>query len=174
MQFDELETNRLYLTNISSSDLDFIYNQFSDDFINKYLFDAEPVKNKEEAQEIINFYTMPEPRNQHRWIMVLKGSNAKIGTCGFHCIDNNEKSAEIGYDLLEEFNGKGFMHEALTAIIDYAKNRLNIETIEAHVYKDNGGSLKLLEKIGFEYTGVLYLEFGGEKYKHHILYKTIH
>ena len=87
MQFEELETKRLNLVNISNNDCNFIYEEFSNDFINKHLFDAEPVKNKSEAQEIIDFYTVPEPRDRHRWILVLKENNNKIGTCGFHGIN---------------------------------------------------------------------------------------
>lgn len=38
----------------------------------------------EQAQKWIDFYLESEPRNQHRWIMVLKENSEKIGTCGFH------------------------------------------------------------------------------------------
>lgn len=68
MLFKNLETERLYLKNIDISDRDFIYSQFSDDIVNRYLFDAEPLTDIEGADEIIAFYIQPEPRFQHRWI----------------------------------------------------------------------------------------------------------
>ncbi|MCL2774858.1 MAG: hypothetical protein FWD71_16150 [Oscillospiraceae bacterium] len=43
MLFNELETNRLSLKNISLNDREFIYKQFSDDITNRYLFDEEPL-----------------------------------------------------------------------------------------------------------------------------------
>lgn len=76
----ELETDRLMLKNISSEDRIFIFNQFSNDKINRYLFDAEPLVNLQGADEIINFYIQPEPRSQHHWILVKKDDGVKIGT----------------------------------------------------------------------------------------------
>ncbi|WP_346928739.1 hypothetical protein [Clostridium sp.] len=70
MLFNELETERLFLNNINIDDKDFIFSQFSDDVVNKYLFDAEPVTDMQGADETITFYIEPEPRLQHRWIIL--------------------------------------------------------------------------------------------------------
>lgn len=43
MFFCNLETERLILKNIAQEDRNFIFSQFSDDVVNKYLFDAEPL-----------------------------------------------------------------------------------------------------------------------------------
>ena len=83
--FKELETERLWLKNICYEDVEFIFEQFSNDDINRYLYDAEPMKELSEAQELIDFYTVSEKRNQHRWILVRKSDGVKLGTCGFHC-----------------------------------------------------------------------------------------
>ncbi|WP_346935616.1 hypothetical protein [Clostridium sp.] len=56
MLFNELETERLFHKNINIDDKDFIFSQFSDDVVNKYLFDAEPVTDMQGANEIITFY----------------------------------------------------------------------------------------------------------------------
>ena len=173
MHFEELETRRLKLLNISNNDCDFIYNEFSNEFINRYLFDVEPVKNKSEAQEIIDFYTVPEPRNRHRWILVLKNGNIKIGTCGFHCINYDDKTLEIGYDLLEEYNGNGYMVEALIAAIDYAIIKFDIKTMEGRVYIENENSIKLLEKLEFTNEGEVFENFMGKEYKHYIFKRRI-
>jgi len=70
MLFKGLETDRLILKNISPEDNEFIYTLFSNDQLNKYLFDAEPLANIQEVNEIIGFYTQEEPREQHRWVLV--------------------------------------------------------------------------------------------------------
>ena len=62
MLFHEIETERLRLKNISFEDREFMSKQFSDDSVNKYLFDAEPLNNLKEADELIDFYLQPEPR----------------------------------------------------------------------------------------------------------------
>lgn len=65
MLFKNIETKRLILKNISTDDREFIFNQFSNDMVNRYLFDAEPLINIEDADELINFYIQPKPRLQY-------------------------------------------------------------------------------------------------------------
>ena len=70
MLFKNIETKRLILKNISTDDREFIFNQFSNDMVNRYLFDAEPLINIEDADELINFYIQPEPRLQKGILIV--------------------------------------------------------------------------------------------------------
>ena len=67
--FKEIQTERLWLKNICYEDIEFIFEQFSNDDINRYLYDAEPMKELSEAQELIDFYTVSELKSQHRWII---------------------------------------------------------------------------------------------------------
>ncbi len=166
--FRPLETERLILKSIGSDDRAFILDMFSDDAVNKYLFDAEPLQNLEEADEIIDFYIQPEPRNQHRWIIIRKEDNLKIGTCGFHCWDTNLSKVEIGYDLKKVFHGNGYMTEALQELIEFASNEMKVNTINACIYTENVKSIKLVQKFGFIMTGTKSETFRGEQYLHHI------
>ncbi len=169
MLFTNIETERLLLKNISPNDREFIFNQFSNDYINRYLFDAEPITDLNGADDIISFYTKPEPRNEHRWILNLKQNAQKIGTCGFHCWNPNESTVEIGYDLLEQYTGQGYMNEALKAIIAFAKTSMNIRVIHACIYTENTKSINLAVRNGFVLTGATdYSVFRGEKYLHNI------
>ena len=87
MFFKELETDRLYLKNLTWDDTAFIFAQFSNDQVNRYLFDAEPLTDLQGAEEIIQMFVEPEPRPHHRWVLIRKADGAKLGTCGFHCWD---------------------------------------------------------------------------------------
>lgn len=167
--FCDLETPRLLLKNISSSDRDFILKQFSDDAINKYLFDAEPMKDISEADELISFYTQTEPRIQHRWILTEKSSGKKIGTCGFHCWNKQEQTVELGYDLQSDFWGKGFMSEAMEIILQFAKDKMKVKKIYAHIFVDNKKSINLVQKFDFKFTGENKIyNFRGSDYLHHV------
>ncbi len=70
MFFNNIETERLILKNIDIEDRDFIYSQFSDKVVSRYLFDAEPLTDLQGADESVTSYIQPEPRLQHRWILV--------------------------------------------------------------------------------------------------------
>lgn len=169
MFFEALETERLQLKNLSADDGDFMLKQFSTDAVNEYLYDAEPFQNLQEAVDLINYFTRPEPRTLHRWILVLKDSGEKIGTCGFHNWDRENNCAEIGYDMQPEFWGKGYMSEALKAILAFAKDKMKVKRIDANIYPDNLGSVKLVERYGFRFNGETSIcVFRGKEYLHRV------
>ena len=122
----------------------------------------------EEANEIIDFYTQKEPRMQHRYILVLKTTGEKIGTCGFHAWDINNRSVEIGYDLQKAYWHQGYMQEALEAILQYAKTIMNVSKVHACIYIDNHSSIKLVEKFGFVKSATKYEHFREKDYLHYI------
>ncbi len=167
--FMDLETQRLILKNISYDDADFFYREFSNDDVNRYLFDAEPCSSVDEAREWIDFYVEPEPRNQQRWILILKDTDENIGTCGFHCWNKETGEIEIGYDLYPTYWKQGYMTEAMTKIIEYAKEEMKVSKIYAHISVDNLPSIRAVLKQGFIKTDNHYFEeFHGEKYLHDI------
>lgn len=167
MSFHDLETERLYLRTISPEDRHFILQQFSNDEVNQYLFDAEPLDGLDGADEIIGFYNEPEPRCQQRWILVRKEDNAPIGTCGFHCWDRGIGRCETGYDLYPSFWGQGYMLEAMQAILDFAREEMKVSQIIACIYSDNKRSAALAERLGFCDSGKTKDEiFRGKAYEH--------
>ena len=168
MLFTNLETERLLLDNINSSDRDFIFSQFSDDVVTKYLYDEEPFTDISEADNLIDFYITPEPRQWHRWVIRRKTDNANIGTCGFHCWDTKNNRVDVGYDMKKEFWGNGYMTEAMNKIIEFARLNMNIKEIVARIYIDNEKSIKLAQRLGFKVSGSYNETFRGKEYPHSI------
>lgn len=167
MVFTNLETERLLLKNIDVKDREFIFDMFSDQMVNKYLFDAEPLTDISGADEIIEFYLEPEPRLQHRWIIIRKSDGVKMGTCGFHCWNTSNSTVDVGYDLKEQFWGNGYMKEAIKEIVGFAKDKMKIETISASIYIENKKSVKLAESLGFTMVGYSTELFRGKEYQHY-------
>ncbi|NTW43345.1 MAG: GNAT family N-acetyltransferase [Anaerolineaceae bacterium] len=166
--FTNLETNRLVLKRIDHSDRDFIFEEFQSDFINRYLYDEEPMTDISQADELIDFYTMDEPRKQNRWVLIDKTTDTKLGTCGYHLWNPDKKEVEIGFELMEQYNGKGYMLEAMEAIIEFARREMKVERINAIVYIDNKNCIKLLERLRFIKAGEEETEFRGQRYLHNI------
>lgn len=166
---ESMETEALILKRISPDDRGFIFRQFSDDAVNRYLFDAEPMQEIREADELIDFYTAPQPRRQQRWILILKDGGEKIGTCGFHCWDWDARRAEVGYDLQSAFWGRGLMTQAMQAVLSVMANRLEIQTADACIYTENLPSIRLAQRLGFTFSGELKTcIFRGKPYWHKI------
>jgi ribosomal-protein-alanine N-acetyltransferase len=144
-----LITQRLILKSISDEDREFVFTEFSDAVITKYLYDQEPLNDIKQADEIIHTYTCPQYEGLYRWILVRKTDNRKMGTCGFHCFNKREGTIEIGYDLQADFCGHGYMQEALKEIIVYGMENMPLKQIHAHIFVGNEKSIALSKKLGF-------------------------
>ena len=66
-----------------------------------------------------------------------------------------EGSAELGFWVAEEYQGKGYATEGSKALIKRAFNDLNIKQIYATFKKENIASKTVLKKLGFKYYGQL-------------------
>ncbi len=119
-------------------------------------------------QTLITFYSMVEPRKQNRWVLIDKTTNNRLGTCGYHLWNPDHKEVEIGFELLEQYTGKGYMQEAVEAIIEFARQKMKVERINAIVSINNINCIKLLEKLRFFKVGEEETEFRGHMYFHHI------
>ncbi|MNN39247.1 putative ribosomal N-acetyltransferase YdaF [compost metagenome] len=73
------------------------------------------------------------------------------------------QSCHLGYKLDEQEQGKGIMTESLRPIIDYAFQELSLHRIEANIMPRNKGSIRLVEKLGFQNEGLArkYLKING-------------
>jgi [ribosomal protein S5]-alanine N-acetyltransferase len=58
---------------------------------------------------------------------------------------------DIGFAFLAAHNSKGYAHEAATAVLDYARNKVGLLHLLAIVNQDNVRSIHLLEKLGFRF-----------------------
>ena len=65
------------------------------------------------------------------------------------------KTMEFGYWIGEEYWNKGIITEAIETISDYVFQNFDIMRLEAHVYHWNIGSMRALEKAGFEKEAIL-------------------
>ncbi len=74
-----------------------------------------------------------------------------IGACGVATL---EDAPEVGYWLGAPFWGQGYATEALHAVIDYAFTDLGHEALHAGARVTNPASRRVLEKCGFQWTGV--------------------
>lgn len=74
-----------------------------------------------------------------------------IGMCG---VEPRHDGPEIGYWLGVPFWGRGYATEAIRAAIDHAFGVLGHDTLQAAARVSNPSSRRVLEKCGFQWTGV--------------------
>jgi|SRR5690554_1024766 len=152
--FPTLISERLYLRNIEESDCNTILFLRSDLEVNKFIERPEHRKTKNKADAIKFIKELNENIENNKsiaWGITLKGDPQIVGTICLWNFSQDNKTAEVGYDLNPEFQGKGIMSEALRLIVDFGFNKLNITKIEAFTHNQNESSKRLLEKNGFQF-----------------------
>ena len=74
-----------------------------------------------------------------------------VGACG---LTGAGASAELGYWLGVSYWGRGYGTEAVRGLIDHAFTALSYTCLEAGARVTNPASRRILEKCGFQWTGV--------------------
>jgi len=150
-----IEAERLRLRRIEESDLKQLYDIFSDPKVMRY-WSSPPIQAIDEAVALLQ--GIEESKRQGtmlKWGVALKPSNKVIGTVTLFNLDRTQGRAEIGYAQARAYWGNGYIHEALQALLSYAFNDMNLRRLEADVDPRNVGSIKTLERLGFQREGFL-------------------
>ncbi|HKM34653.1 MAG TPA: GNAT family N-acetyltransferase [Lachnospiraceae bacterium] len=156
-EFPVLETNRLVLREIRINDAEAIYDYLSDSEVIKYLEGS--TDSIEEAKGYISCISEGyEKRTDIRWGIELKENNTLIGDCGLGHINEPKTPTELGYILSKKYWNKGYMSEALKAILEYGFEELRLHRIQGWTHPDNIISSRLLLNNGFTKEG-LHREF---------------
>jgi predicted acetyltransferase len=87
------------------------------------------------------FYTL--------WTIISKKENKLVGDICFYGEPDTNGEVEIGYGTYNNFQGKGYMTEAVKGIISWVRMQPGIIKIRASTDKDNIASWRVLEKNGF-------------------------
>jgi len=151
--FTNLITDRLILRELQPGDAEQIFKIRTDPRVNQFL-DREPTKSVDESLKFINNILKAQIKEDGMmWVITLKSDPQLIGTVVYwHIVKENSK-AEIGYEMLPEYFGQGIMHEALTEVIRFGFETMQLKTIVAETKADNLRSVNALYKCGFEETG---------------------
>ena len=150
--FPVLTTHRLTLRPLRESDVHEIFLLRSDEQINKYV-DRKRSKTLDDALDFIkNISAKAQESNLKYWAITIKEYNTLIGTICLFDESLDHEICEIGFELLNEFQGQGIMFEAANIVIDYGLHTLGFGAIKAHTHKENQKSIALLHKLNFNVT----------------------
>lgn len=162
--FPQLETERLVLRQMTATDTPTVRFLRSDPEVMRYI-DRPRAKTLEEAAAWMEKVEALRKNNEGIvWAISRKGSPQLIGKVLFWSFKLEYARAELGYVLHPDHHGKGYMGEAVSAVIQYGFDNLGLNSIEAQVQPGNMASEKLLEKLGFVNEGFFreYYYFEGE------------
>jgi len=150
-----LNANRVCLRPLVESDVDALFDIFSDAQVMRY-WSTAPLENKEAARSLYEEIALANSRgSMKKWGVATLADDIVIGTATLFNLEISNGRAELGYAQNRARWGQGFMHEALQALLDYSFNQLNLRRLEADVDPRNAASIRTLERLGFQREGLL-------------------
>jgi ribosomal-protein-alanine N-acetyltransferase len=152
--FPQLVTPRLRLRQITSADAVALFAIHSDTEWMKW-YGVDPVIQQNQADELAElFASWFHAGTGYRWGLERQEDRQLIGTCGLFRWNKSWHNCVTGYEIARNCQGRGYMREALTAILDFGFDQMGLHRVQAETHPDNAASIGLALRLGFRYEGV--------------------
>ena len=150
-----LTAERIALRWVDERDEPALYEIFADPQATRYWSSPPWIRREEAAQYVRDIHSYFQRQTLFQWGVARRSDDLLIGTCTLLAFDEQSRRAEIGYILGPAHWGRGYMGEALRRLFHYAFEELGLRRIEADTDVRNEGSIRILERLGFQREGHL-------------------
>jgi len=144
-----LTSKRLALREFSLNDLD-AYLQITQDSKYQRFYSKEDCS-PQKARELISAFidqAKESPRKKYQFAIEELASHTFIGTCGLRL--EEQKQASLGCGIAREYQTSGYALEALSLLIKFGFETLDLARIYAETIEDNLAAVKLCKKAGMQ------------------------
>ena len=151
--FPVLATERLVLRQLRPSDARCVLAMRFDPLVMRHVNRplAQTIEDASALIELINSRT--HANEAVHWAITVQGDDQFIGLIGFWRIVKEHHFGELGYTLASDHWGRGYISEAIAAVLPVGFNTLGFHRVEAITRPANGASIRVLEKNGFVQEG---------------------
>jgi ribosomal-protein-alanine N-acetyltransferase len=112
----------------------------------------------EDVKDMVENFTLPKMKgvNKHNylfytfWIVIDKLTSTIVAELGFKGAPGRDGMIEIGYGTMPGHSNKGYMTEAVDAIVNWALQREDVKCVLAETDEKNLASIRIVQKTGFE------------------------
>ncbi len=149
-----LKGKNIYLRALEPEDLEFVYEIENDEAVWEISNTETPYSRYVIKQYLENAHKDIYEVKQLRLVISSNGNEA-IGLIDLFDFDFKNKRAGVGILIKDVKNrNTGYGSEALTLLINYCFNKLNLHQLYCSVTEENLSSLKLFVNQGFEKVGL--------------------
>jgi len=150
-----LSTSRLQLRPLSHADAEALLVVHADGDVMRYTT-IPPWKSLDQAYALIERDLKGMPAGRYLCLGIVPTCEGQVvGTCTLFGFNQASRRAEVGFVLGRSAWGKGYMSEALRALLDYGFSSLDLNRVEADTDPRNLAAAKMLERLGFAKEGHL-------------------
>jgi [ribosomal protein S5]-alanine N-acetyltransferase len=150
-----LETTRLVLRPMADSD--------ADDYVTLHCNEAvarkagrATIRSPEESRERFRNNLERQASGEcFVWTLRRRDDDTFVGAISLRSLDRAPHARSLGYEMLPDFWGQGYMAEAVRALVAHAFSAMAFHRIEATTSPQNVPSQRVLERAGFTREGVL-------------------
>lgn len=147
-----LKTDRLELVGFDVKYADDLFELWSDFEVIKYTF-TPLITSIDDCKSLIEHQINRTNKNfTDRFVIIL--NNKAIGIVGCVCMDKENLTFGLYYQISRKYWGCGYASEAAGAIIKYVLNEYPTATIKAEAVSVNKPSIAVLKKIGLRQTHI--------------------
>lgn len=94
--------------------------------------------------------------DQWYWMIVARATGDRIGTVSLQLLDRLARVGRLGILIgRADYRGRGFGRSALSLMIRFGFNELDLQRQELNVLASNPAAIRLYERLGFQHEGVL-------------------
>jgi diamine N-acetyltransferase len=136
------------------SDLDPLYKWENDTSIWHLSNTVTPFSRHTLEEYILNAHQDIYTAKQLRLMIIANDSGETVGCIDLFDFDPVNMNAGIGILICGDHRNKGYASEALSILVDYAFNTLNLHQLYCNITADNEVSLKLFQKQDFKIIGL--------------------
>lgn len=150
-----LATSRLSLRFFQPSDAAALFAIFSDPAVVRYWSSAAWTDIGQAQASIADALAAYDSGAGLRMAIVLRETDELIGYINLYAIHHANRRCEIGYALASAHWGRGYLAEAMAALLEHAFTAMDLNRIEADIDPRNSASEKLLLRMGFRQEGYM-------------------
>jgi RimJ/RimL family protein N-acetyltransferase len=150
-----LETERLWLRDLLPQDAAPMHLLRSDRVVTRYCayIESETPEQAEAWVRDTMVHNATMPRLSYNLAIVGKADQAVLGWIGIgQASDPTLGELSFGYALRPAYWGQGYMTEALTALLGYAFDALEAQSVQGECDAANPASARVMEKAGMRFV----------------------
>ncbi|MDQ3169051.1 MAG: GNAT family N-acetyltransferase [Acidobacteriota bacterium] len=154
-EMPRISGERVRLRPLVETDVPALYAVFSDPDVMRY-WSSPPLESVAAARALLDdIHAHFARKTLFQWGIVRADDDLVIGTTTIFQIDPDHRRAEIGFALGREHRGRGYASDAVTSLIRFAFDTLDLHRLEADPDPQNAASIAVLKKQGFKREGFL-------------------